>query len=194
MWKNRYSHVTHGDDIGRCGSRRLARLLDRSELRVVGAEDNTCAKSAHDEEETETPVDRLEGVLDVDTGTFGLGSHHRDILGSDDTESCAPHARQEALESSEAAAGKIFGESTRGVPVAESVRVALRVATDHGDESEAEQDEDQDDLATGQPEFRLTISLDCEDVEETSRCDVSTSIFRALVEKARSGRREVAKG
>jgi hypothetical protein len=45
----------------------------------------------------------------------------------------------------------------------------LWVAPDHGDECEAEEHEDQDDLAAGKPEFGLTVRLDSEDVEKTRK-------------------------
>jgi hypothetical protein len=53
------------------------------------------------------------------------------------------------------------------LPVAEAVRIFLWVAAAHGDEGEREHDEDQDDLAAGQPEFGFTEDLDGEDVEDT---------------------------
>ena len=53
------------------------------------------------------------------------------------------------------------------LPVAEAVCIALGVATAHGDECEAEHDEDQDDLTAGQPEFGFTEDLDGEHVEDT---------------------------
>jgi len=45
----------------------------------------------------------------------------------------------------------------------------LRVAADHGDEGEREDDEDQDDFAARQPEFGFTKDLDGKDVEETNQ-------------------------
>jgi hypothetical protein len=43
----------------------------------------------------------------------------------------------------------------------------LWVATAHCDEGEGEYDQDQDDLAAGQPEFSLTEDLDGKNVEDT---------------------------
>ena len=87
MRENRDAHVGHGDDIGRRSGRLLARLLDRSERSVVVGNHDAGAEGTHDEEETETPVDGLEGVLDVDARALGFSCHHGDVLGSDDTES-----------------------------------------------------------------------------------------------------------
>jgi hypothetical protein len=55
------------------------------------------------------------------------------------------------------------------LPVAEAVRIFLRVAAAHGDECEGEHDEDQDNLAAGQPELGFTEDLDGENVEDTRK-------------------------
>ena len=91
--KDRDAHVGHRDDIGRCSGRLHASLLDLRERGVVVREDNAGAEGAHDEEETETPVDGLEGVLDVDARALGFGSHHGDVLGSNDTEGLRKHQK-----------------------------------------------------------------------------------------------------
>lgn len=59
------------------------------------------------------------------------------------------------------------------VPVAEPVSIVLRVAANHRDKGEGEQDHDQEDLATGQPELGLTVSSDGEDIQETGHRLVS---------------------
>jgi hypothetical protein len=84
--ENRDAHVGHRDDIGRRSSRLLARVLDSGERCIIVGDDDAGAEGAHDEEETETPVDSLEGVLDVDARALGFGCHHGDVLGSNDTE------------------------------------------------------------------------------------------------------------
>jgi hypothetical protein len=78
----------------------------------------------------------------------------------------------------------MFRKGTRLVPVSEAVRVVLRVAADHCHKCEAEENEDQDDLAAGEPELSFTVSLDCKNVEETA-CKVSVIFFWpwALVDK-----------
>lgn len=172
MRENRDAHVGHGDDIGRGSGRLHARLLDFGERLVVVGKDDTGAKGAHDEEETETPVDSLEGVLDVDTRALGFGSHHGDVLRSDNTESLKipkkfqksafllqittnkrepthsrPHTREEPLKSPQATTGKVLCKGTGFVPVPKAVGITGRVSAHHGDEGEGEQNEDQDDLA-----------------------------------------------
>jgi len=84
--KNRDAHVGHRNDIGRRSGRLLARVLDSGERLIIVGNDDAGAEGAHDEEETETPVDGLEGVLDVDARALGFGCHHGDVLGSNDTE------------------------------------------------------------------------------------------------------------
>jgi hypothetical protein len=85
--ENRDAHVGHRDDIGRRSGRLHTSLLNLGERWVVVGKDDAGAEGAHDEEETETPVDSLECVLNVDARALGFGGHHRDVLGSDDTES-----------------------------------------------------------------------------------------------------------
>lgn len=59
------------------------------------------------------------------------------------------------------------------LPVAESVCIMLRVAANHGDEGEGEYNEDQDDLAAGQPELGFSEDLNGEDVEDAVEDDAS---------------------
>lgn len=60
-----------------------------------------------------------------------------------------------------------LGESARWIfPVSKAVGVALRIATDHGNEGEGEQYEDQDDFAATEPEFCLTICTDCKAIDQ----------------------------
>jgi hypothetical protein len=53
------------------------------------------------------------------------------------------------------------------LPVAEPVGIVLRVAANHGDEGEGEDDEDQDDFAARQPELGFTEDLNGKNVEDT---------------------------
>ena len=48
----------------------------------------------------------------------------------------------------------------------EAIGVVLRVATNHGDEGEEEQDEDQEDLSCGQPELGLAKGRDGENINQ----------------------------
>lgn len=52
-------------------------------------------------------------------------------------------------------------------PVAETIRIFLGISAAHCDEGEGEHNEDQDDLAAGQPEFGFAEDLDGKDVEDT---------------------------
>ena len=63
----------------------------------------------------------------------------------------------------------MLNESSRIPPESEAVRIMQRVAADHGDEGEREDDEDQDDFAARQPEFGFTKDFDGKDVEETNQ-------------------------
>lgn len=53
----------------------------------------------------------------------------------------------------------------------------LRVSAHHGDECEEEQGEDQDDLATGEPEFSFTVGFDCQNIEEPDRKRLAHSMY-----------------
>ena len=55
------------------------------------------------------------------------------------------------------------------LPVPESIRIFLWVTADHCDEGEGEHNEDQDDLAAGEPEFGFAEDLDGKNVEDTGR-------------------------
>ena len=59
--------------------------------------------------------------------------------------------------------------------MSEAIGILLRVTSNHGDEGEREEDEDQDDLASAEPELSFTIGFDCKHVEET-KCEVSIDI------------------
>lgn len=169
MRKTRDAHVLHGDDVGRGSSSSGSALCTRDDGlqgRVDGAKDNTDSEGASHEEKSESPVDSLEGVLDVDTGTSSLSGDHGKILGTSDTERSGPQSGEETFELTERAGGSVLFECIV-LPVAETVGIVLRVAADHGDEGEGEDDEDQDDFAAGQPELGFTKDFDGKDVEET---------------------------
>ena len=84
---------------------------------------------------------------------------------TDDCESSAPHSPKEALKTSEWTSGYVFGEGTRVLPVTETVRVALGIAADHGDEGEGEEHQKQDDLSKGEPKLAFTVPFDDEGVD-----------------------------
>lgn len=162
------SKVGHGNDIRRGSSGLRASILLLTQSAVVVGKDDASAKSTEDEEKTETPVDGLESVLDVDARALGFSGDHGDVLRTDDTEGGAPETRKETFESTESAIGKVCRKGAGRIPVSEAVGIALRVSADHGDEGEAEENEDQDDLASRQPELSFTVSFDGENVEGAS--------------------------
>jgi hypothetical protein len=141
--------VLHGDDVWGCRSRALAGGEDRDKLGIIVGKNNTDTESSEDEEGAETEVDRLESVLDVDTGTLRFTRHHGDVLRSNDAEGCSPKSSEETLEFSKVGiAFTVRVEDTRILPVTETVGIFLRVATNHRDEGEEVEDQDQEDLAT----------------------------------------------
>ena len=163
--------VIHGNDIRRGRSTLGAGPSndDRLQLRITCRADNADGQSTTDEEDTETGVDGLERELDVGARALGLGSDHGNVLGADDGEAGRPQRAEETFEATEITSARVEVRQERAgvVPVPEAVDVALRVASNHGDEGEKEQGEDQNDLSTRKPELRLAISLDGQDVDET---------------------------
>lgn len=132
------THVLHGDNVRRgSSSSGSARFTsdDTSQSSISRAEDNTNCHRASHEEQCESEVDSLEGVLDVNARASGFGRDHRDVFRTSDTERCGPESSTEALELTESSSTSPLFEGVV-LPVAESVCVVLRVTTDHGDEGE----------------------------------------------------------
>lgn len=83
------THIGHGDNVRRGSSSAGSALLtsdDASQGRVAGAEDDADSQCTAHEEDAESPVDGLEGILDVDARAPGLGSDHGDVFGTSDAE------------------------------------------------------------------------------------------------------------
>lgn len=102
--QTRNAHVLHGDNVGRGGSSSRSALLTRNDgLQggVDGAKHNADGEGASHEEKSESPVDSLESVLDVDTGASSLSSDHGKVLGTSDTERGGPQSSEETLELAE---------------------------------------------------------------------------------------------
>jgi hypothetical protein len=66
------------------------------------------------------------------------------------------YARHRTFKTAEGASGTIFGKTSRVVPITEAVCIVGRVASDHGNECEGEQQQNQDDFSTAQPELSLS--------------------------------------
>ena len=144
------SHVLHGNDIGRCGSGTTTRTSsgnNGNQLGVVVCDNDASGESSTDEEDSETPVDGLEGGLDVCARALGLSSDHGDIFWADDAERCGPEGSAEAFKLAKGSLCPVLCERSM-FPVAEAICVMLGVSTDHGDEGEGEEQEDQDDFST----------------------------------------------
>jgi hypothetical protein len=54
----------------------------------------------------------------------------------------------------------VLRERAGVIPVAKAVRIMSWIAANHRYECKGEQHKDQDDLASGEPEFRFAIVLD----------------------------------
>jgi hypothetical protein len=164
------THVGHGNNVGRGSSSSGSALLTRDDGlqgRVDGAENNTNGKGTSHEEKSESPVDSLESVLDINAGTSGLTSDHGEVLGTSDTERGGPQSGAETFELAEGSGASVLFEGVV-LPVTETVGIVLRVAANHSDKGEGEDDEDQDDLTTGQPKLGFTEDFDGKNVEDTN--------------------------
>ena len=83
------AEILHGNDIRR-GCRGAAASLaagqNGDQFLIIVRDQNADGKSADDEENAESPVNGLEGILDVNPGPSGFGRDHGDVLGTDDGE------------------------------------------------------------------------------------------------------------
>jgi hypothetical protein len=92
------TQVAHSNDVGRGSGAALSSSEHVLKGRVVVRKNNANAKSSKDEEGSETEVDGLEGVLDVDTWALGLTRDHGNVLGADNAEGGSPKGTEESLE------------------------------------------------------------------------------------------------
>lgn len=170
-WENTDTHVAHADDIRRRRGGRAASLPHNNccQPRVTSRAHDSNRQRPADEEDTEADIDRLESVLDVDTRASSLGGDHGDILGADNGKGGRPQRPKKAFKATQSTGVKILHKSPGVVPVAESVGFTLRVSADHGDKGEEEERENQDDLATGEPELGFTVGANRQNVQEADR-------------------------
>lgn len=169
--KDADAQVLHGNDIGRGLCSAAAGTISKvnfSQSRVVGANNDADGQRSDNEEEAESVVDRLESSLDVDAGSLSLGGNHGDVFGTDNGEASAPESCAKPFEAAQSTQVSVFEKRARLRPVAEAVGIVLGVASDHGDEGEAEEQEDENHLAAGQPEFGLAVHAHGKNIQTTT--------------------------
>lgn len=76
--------------------------------RIVGRKNNANAEGTADEENTESPVNLLEGILERLAGFLGFTGTCGDVLGTDDDESSLPQCAQKSLETAQVASREIL--------------------------------------------------------------------------------------
>lgn len=158
--------VVHGGDVGRGSGGSGAGGGEQA--RVIVLDDNADTEGGADEEDEESVEGGLEGGLKVFAGELGLTSDHGDVLGAANGEEGDEQSTEEALEVAQRASGEVVRvEGARVGPVPESVGVVLGVASAHGHECEHKDDAEKDQLASGQPELRLSVVLDSSNVDES---------------------------
>jgi len=65
-------------------------------------------------------------------------TYHSNVLGTNDRPCGGEKGSEEAFKPTEGSCGDIFRKSTGFSPVSETIRVALRIAANHGDKGEEE--------------------------------------------------------
>lgn len=162
--------VLHGHDPGGGGGGSAAAPAAEVDLLedrvVVGQHDSTCQSSA-EEEEAESHVDGLEGRLDVPAGVLRLGSDHRDVVRADNGEGGSGQSSHEAFHTARVTGSQIRRKGSGIGKVPEAVGIVGRVASDHSDECEQEQDEDEYHLSARQPEFCFTKHAHSSHIHDT---------------------------
>jgi hypothetical protein len=163
-----FSFVPHSDNVrGRSSAATTAGITSQNveqRLLVVGNHD-TNAESAADEEECEASISDLECVLEIRSGKLDLARKHRQVLRPNDGKCRGPQAAEEPLKSTKITRSIVFGKGTGIVPIAKAVCVLDGVATNHCDEGKGEDNQDQEDLAKGEPELGLSVCLHDERID-----------------------------
>lgn len=185
------THVLHCDDVGRGGAAAGAFVVQNmNQSRVVVGENDADTKGAEDEEASESPISAeeirsdelgvilalkpkdmsnlhsLESCLDGYARVHCLSRNHGDIFRATDSPCGNEQGTEEALKFAQRTSCDIFGKGAGITPISEAIGIVLRVSADHGDEGEEKQDDDENDFARRQPELRLSVPTDGEDVDE----------------------------
>lgn len=169
----RWEETHHGNDIRRGSSGTGSTFVSRKNAHksgVVVGDDNTDSQRTANEEDGKSSVHSLERSLNKDAWSLSLTSNHGQVLRSDDGEGRTPETAEESLKSTEGASRSVLSERSRVLPVTEPVGVVLGVSTNHRHECEGEQEEDENDLSAGQPEFGFTVCADSKDVDQEVQC------------------------
>ena len=183
------TEVLHRNDIGRCTRGAVASTQDDlGQCRVSGTAYNAHSQSSADEEEAESEVNHLESGLDVNAGANCFSGNNGDVLGTDDGKQSRRHGGQEALQPTEISSIDLLAECLAIRPISETVSVMCRVATNHGNKGEAEEGKDQDDFASGKPEFGFTVCFDRKDIDTATRSSSISSETLWLFSRQRYAR------
>lgn len=138
------------------------------ELLVIVRHVDAHGQTAQHEESGKAVEDGVVGPRHHDSGVFCLSSCHTDVIRPGDGETSLDQALQEAEETTEIAGLVQLRERAGIAPVAEPEAVVQRVGAEHGDEGVQDQADDKDDFAEREPEFRLAVPLDSEDVDQST--------------------------
>jgi hypothetical protein len=132
--------IGHGDGIGGGGGTSSAAVAFENGLQswIVPGYNNADAQGAKDEEQHESPVDCFIGIFDDMSRSASFCRTHGDVLGANNAKGCGPKSGTEPFEATEITGAPVFGKRPRGLLIAKSIWVVLRIAADHGDKGEKE--------------------------------------------------------
>lgn len=158
-----YETASSGHEHSRSASATFSRVVEiLQEKLVIIRDDDTHAQSTAQEEQHETPDERVVGSAHQLPRVLGLRCGHGDELRADHSEGCLDHAGDKTEETTGVSWDEVFDERALVesviarclggggrywiLPVGETVSPMLWVASDHGDKGIANQSRHEEDL------------------------------------------------
>lgn len=151
--------AVHGNNVRRSSCTRLAILESIRHLLVVVGYKDANTKSAKDKEGCKTVEDGVEGSRHDLSRVFGFTSSHGDVVGSSNGEGSQNQALQETQPFTQCSVVMCCRDRSWILPVCEAERIMLWITSAHGDESEEDEPDNQENLSEGGPELGLTVPL-----------------------------------
>lgn len=165
------SKILHGDDIRRSRSRTTAATqYDVGQLWIPRTADNAHSEGSTNKEDAESQVYHFESGFDVDSWACCFCCNHGNILRTHNGEQSRRKGSYKPLKTPNVASADVLAEGLAITEVLETVGITSWVAANHGDKGEEEEGEDQDDLASRQPEFSFAICSYGKDIDSATRC------------------------
>ena len=160
--------VLNANDPGRSGSTRGAVLDSTEQTLVIRRADDTNSQYTKDVETNKSVEDEFGDSGNSSSRVGDLTRGQRDHIGTSNGETSVENNLPPATKFTKISLGVVGLHSLAALPVSESVCVALGVAAAHGDESDEEETEEEDNLERSHDEFSLTIVLDSNNVKQNA--------------------------